>query len=110
MYVIVCIFSNVSHSVNVVSHGKVHWPTIKWILRYLWGATNVGLVFDRGSNIGSNMCHWLIFDSDYVGDLVVTQGDITLEQIVYEKNPRNILTKLVLIFKFKSCLNFDYCL
>jgi hypothetical protein len=35
----------------------------------------------------------------------VTRGDITLEQIVFEKNPVDMLTKLVLVFKFKSYLD-----
>jgi hypothetical protein len=98
-------FPDVSHSVNVVSSDKVLWPTIKLILCYLWDATNIGLVFNRGSNIGSSRCNWLIFDSDYVGDLVVTQGDIALEQIVHKENPVNMLTKLILVLKFKNCLD-----
>jgi hypothetical protein len=35
--------------------------------RYLWGTTNVGLVYDRGSRISSNVIGYV--DSDCAGDL-----------------------------------------
>jgi hypothetical protein len=70
MYVMVHICSDVSHVVSVVGPGKVHWPVVKWIFRYLWGVTNVGLVFDKGSGIRFNVIGYV--DSDYACDLVVT--------------------------------------
>jgi hypothetical protein len=70
VYVMMRIRPDVSHVVSVVGPGKVHWPAVKWILHYLRGATNVGLVFDRDSGIDFSVIGYV--DSDYDGDLVVT--------------------------------------
>ena len=45
--------------------GKRHWKAVKWILRYLKGAPNVGLTFRKseGISILGNV------DSNYAGDL-----------------------------------------
>ena len=102
MYVVVRIRLDVSHAVSGVGLGKVHWLAVKWILHYLQGVTDVGLVFNKGNGIRSSVIRYA--NLDYAGDLVVTQEDIALEQIVFEKNPMNMLTKLVLVFKFKSYL------
>jgi hypothetical protein len=91
------------HSV-FVGLGKIHWQAVKLIFCYLQGATGVGSVFDRGNGIGSNVIAYV--DSDYASDLVMTQRDIALKKIVYEENPVDMMTKLVLIFKFKRCLDF----
>jgi hypothetical protein len=40
---------------------------VKWILHYLRGTINVGLVYDRGSGISSSVIDYV--DSDYAGDL-----------------------------------------
>ena len=40
---------------------------MKWILRYLQGTVDVGLVYDKGNDINSSVVGY--FDSDYVGDL-----------------------------------------
>jgi hypothetical protein len=108
VYVMVHIRSDVSHAVSVVGPGKVHWPVVKWILHYLWGVTNVGLVFDKGSGIRFNVIGYV--DSDYACDLVVTREDNALEQIVFEENPVDMLTKLVLVFKYKELLGLNCCL
>jgi hypothetical protein len=72
MYAMVCTRPDISQAVSVVSRymanpGKVHWQAVKWILRYLRGTTNVGLVYDRGSGINSSVIGYV--DSDYAGDL-----------------------------------------
>ncbi|XP_059436551.1 probable LRR receptor-like serine/threonine-protein kinase At3g47570 [Corylus avellana] len=100
IYVMVRICPNVSYAVSVVIPGNVYWLAVKWILRYLWGATDVGLVFDRDNGIGSSVIGYI--DSDYACDLVVTRGDITFEKIAFEENPVDILTKPVPVPKFKS--------
>jgi hypothetical protein len=71
MYAMVCTCPDISQAVSVVSHymanlGKVHWQAIKWILRYLQGTINVGLVYDRGSGISSSIVGYV--DLDYAGD------------------------------------------
>lgn len=47
--------------------GKVHWQAVKWILRYLRGTADVGLVYDRSSKTCSSVFGYV--DSDYAGDL-----------------------------------------
>ena len=43
---------------------------MKWIFRYLWGAIDIGLVFDRDSGISSSVNGHV--NSDYANNLVVT--------------------------------------
>ena len=52
--------------------GKVHWETIKWILRYIKGTIYVGLMFEKYST-GIQECIKYI-DSDYTGDLYKRQS------------------------------------
>jgi hypothetical protein len=64
--------SDISHGVSVVSrfiknHSKAHWQVIKWILYYLRNIAYIGLVYDKGSNIISNVESFV--NSDYASDL-----------------------------------------
>jgi hypothetical protein len=90
------------HSV-FVGPGKVHWQAVKLILCYLQGVTGVGSIFDRGSGIDSSVIGYV--DSDYASDLVITRVDIALNKIVFEENSVDMITKPILIFKFKRCLD-----
>ncbi|GKA12505.1 hypothetical protein Tco_0692051 [Tanacetum coccineum] len=63
---------DIAYAVSVVSRyltnpGKNHWEAVKWILRYLRGNTNVGLVYgtDRGNHVDVTG----FVDSDYAKDL-----------------------------------------
>ena len=52
MYAMVCTHPNISCAVSVVNQymtnlGKEHWQAVKWILQYLKGTTNIGLVYIR---------------------------------------------------------------
>ncbi|KAG8489132.1 hypothetical protein CXB51_017197 [Gossypium anomalum] len=52
MYAMVCSRPDLSYAVSAVSRymanpGKEHWKTVQWILRYLWGTTDVCLQFGR---------------------------------------------------------------
>jgi hypothetical protein len=60
MYAIVCTRPYISLAVNVDSE-------IKWILQYLQGTLDIGLVYDKESDIGSNVIGYI--DSNYAGDL-----------------------------------------
>ena len=68
---------------------------MNWILHYLRDAADFGLVFDRDSGIGSNVSGY------YAGVLIVTR----IEEIALKKNPADMLTKPILVLKFKSYLD-----
>lgn len=63
----------IAHTISVAScymanPRKAHWQATKWILRYLKGTTNIGLVFGRGTN-GVNSHVTRFYDLGYAGDL-----------------------------------------
>ena len=68
----VCTRPDLAYAVSIVSRfmhnpGKAHWEVVKWILRYLKGSPDLGLVFDQhradpGGAVG-------YVDADYGGDL-----------------------------------------
>ena len=72
MYAMVCTRPDISNAVSVVSRymdnpGKAHWQAVKWILRYLRGTTDVGIIYDRSNNTSGSVIGYV--DSDFVGDL-----------------------------------------
>lgn len=71
MYAMVCTRPDISHAVSVVSRymanpGKEHWQAVKWILRYLKGTPDFGLVFSRDRNISDGIVGY--YDSYYASD------------------------------------------
>nr|GEY29854.1 zinc finger, CCHC-type [Tanacetum cinerariifolium] len=55
MYLMVCTRPDIAYAVSIVSRylvnsGKNHWEAVKWILKYLRGTANVGLIY--GTNRG----------------------------------------------------------
>nr|GEX86065.1 retrovirus-related Pol polyprotein from transposon TNT 1-94 [Tanacetum cinerariifolium] len=71
MYLMVCTRPNIAYAVSIVSRylvnsGKNHWEAVKWILKYLWGTENVGLVY--GTNRGNHKDVIGFVDSDYAKD------------------------------------------
>ncbi|XP_073099673.1 uncharacterized protein [Elaeis guineensis] len=67
----VCIRSDLSQAISVVSKymanpEKKHWDAIKWILRYLKGTSDVGLLFQKNTDM--NVLVGFI-NSDYASDL-----------------------------------------
>nr|GEY80439.1 retrovirus-related Pol polyprotein from transposon TNT 1-94 [Tanacetum cinerariifolium] len=72
MYLMVCTRPDIAYAVSVVSRylanpGKNHWEAVKWILKYLRGIANVGLVYgtDRDNHVDVTG----FVDSDYAKDL-----------------------------------------
>ena len=70
MYAMVCTRPDIAQAVSVVSRflatpGKRHWNVVKWILRWLQGAKNKGLMYYKSER--SIICGYV--DSDYAGDL-----------------------------------------
>ncbi|KAH9648352.1 hypothetical protein KPL70_025549 [Citrus sinensis] len=72
MYAMVLTRLDISYALSVVSKymvspGKEHWRVVKWVLRYLSGTLNQGLVY-RKSGIKSEGISGFV-DSDFAGDL-----------------------------------------
>lgn len=70
MYGMVCTCPDIS-DVSVVSRyivcsRKAHCQTVKWILRYLRGIADVGLVFNKKADLDG--CAIRFVDFDYAGD------------------------------------------
>ncbi|KAH9688421.1 hypothetical protein KPL70_015118 [Citrus sinensis] len=70
MYAMVCTRPDISQAVSMVSRymhnpGKSHRLTVKWILRYLYGTVDVGLLFKK--DCGQQCVGYC--DSDFAGDL-----------------------------------------
>ncbi|XP_052297115.1 secreted RxLR effector protein 161-like [Citrus sinensis] len=70
MYVVVCTRPDISQAVSMVSRymhnpAKNHWLAVKWILRYLYGTIDVGLLFKK--DCGQQCVGYC--DSDFAGDL-----------------------------------------
>lgn len=72
MYLMVCTRPDIAYCVSIVSRylanpGKEHWSAVKWILRYLKGIVDVGLVY--GNYIGDD-CNVIGYaDADFAKDL-----------------------------------------
>ena len=67
----VCTRLDIAQAVDVVSKymanpGKEHWNAVKWILRYLKGTKDLGILFERKHESESVVGY---VDSDFAGDL-----------------------------------------
>ena len=56
MYAMVCTRPDIAYAVGVVSRflsnlGRQHWETVKWIMRYLRGTSNLKLTFGSGKPV-----------------------------------------------------------
>ncbi|GJS00082.1 retrovirus-related pol polyprotein from transposon TNT 1-94 [Tanacetum coccineum] len=71
MYLMVCMRPDIAYAVSVFSRylanqGKNHWEAVKWILKYLRGTANVGLMY--GTDHGNHVDVTSFVDSDYTKD------------------------------------------
>nr|GFA02763.1 retrovirus-related Pol polyprotein from transposon TNT 1-94 [Tanacetum cinerariifolium]GFA02794.1 retrovirus-related Pol polyprotein from transposon TNT 1-94 [Tanacetum cinerariifolium] len=71
MYLMVCTRLDIAYVVSVVSRylanpGKNHWKAVKWILKYLRGTANVGLMY--GTNHDNHVDITGFVNSDYAKD------------------------------------------
>ncbi|GJX31053.1 retrotransposon protein, putative, ty1-copia subclass [Tanacetum coccineum] len=71
MYLMVCTRPDIAYVVSIVSRyltnpGKNHWEAVKWILKYLKGTADVGLVYgrDQGKHVDVDG----FVDADYAKD------------------------------------------
>ena len=72
MYATIWTRLDIAYGVSLVSRfiskpSKDHWNVVKWLLRYLKGSLNKGLV--HSSNIEGSNCIEGFCDSDYTADL-----------------------------------------
>ena len=72
MYSMVCTRPDLAHSMSVVSRfianpGAEHWEAVKWIMRYIKGTLNAGLVFRNESQFSEEITGFV--DSDFAGNL-----------------------------------------
>ncbi|XP_075521131.1 secreted RxLR effector protein 161-like [Primulina tabacum] len=73
MYAMVCTRPDLDHASSIVSRfmskpGKMHWETVKWVMRYLKGSVNQFLVYGEGQTTTGNELMGYV-DADYAGDL-----------------------------------------
>src|SRR3954465_12004542 len=71
MYAMECTRPDLAQAMSVVSKymanpRSVHWQAVKWILRYMKGTSNYGIMFERQRK---GTCISGFVDSDYAGDL-----------------------------------------
>jgi len=72
VHAIVCTRPDLSQTISMVSRymhdpGKVHWEAVKWILRYIKGTIDVGLVFEKDTRGKQECIRYVNFD--YAGNL-----------------------------------------
>ena len=72
IYSMVCSRPYLAYVVNMVSRfmsdpRKQHWEVLKWVLRYLRGSQNVGLMYNSKARSCSKVEGFV--ESDYVGSL-----------------------------------------
>lgn len=72
MYTMVCSRLDLAHALRVISRykgnpGRIHWEASKWVMRYVKGTTNKGLVYTKADQLEKNITGYV--DSDYAADL-----------------------------------------
>ncbi|KAH9762289.1 hypothetical protein KPL70_000762 [Citrus sinensis] len=72
MYAMVCTRANIAYAVSVVSRfmsnpGKLHWDAVKWVMRYLKGTLDHGLMYGKSKHEVCEVRGYV--DSDFAGDL-----------------------------------------
>ena len=72
MYAMVGTRPDLAHAMSVVSRfianpGEEHWTALKWIMRYVKGSLNMGLVFCKDDNHSVQVNGYV--DSDYAANL-----------------------------------------
>ncbi|GJX46763.1 retrovirus-related pol polyprotein LINE-1 [Tanacetum coccineum] len=107
MYLMVCTRPDIAYVVSIVSMylanpGKNHWEAVKWILKYLKGTANVGLVYGRDQ--GKHMDVDGFVDAYYAKDTnkgrsiigeIVESKEIEVAKIGTKDNAADAFTKVV---------------
>ena len=73
MYAMIGTRPDIAQAISVTSrymsnHGKEHWSALKWLMRYLKGASDVGILFKGDAEFkGDALTGWC--DSDFAGNI-----------------------------------------
>ncbi|GKC60615.1 hypothetical protein Tco_1088213, partial [Tanacetum coccineum] len=111
MYAMVCTRHDLAHATSVVSRfmanpGKAHWKAVKWILRYLKGASNICLVYDgkgHGDGLKSTLQPMVALSMTEAEYMSMTKG---IKECIWEfGSEADMLTKALPTEKFEHCLN-----
>lgn len=67
MYAMISTRPEIAQAISVTSrfianHGKEHWSALKWLMRYMKGASDIGILFDGAKEVS---CDALMGWSDY---------------------------------------------
>ncbi|KAL1540901.1 hypothetical protein AAHA92_25185 [Salvia divinorum] len=73
MYCVICTRPDLAHGVSVTSrymkeYGREHWSTLKWMLRYIKGSRDIGILFKRQEVEDDNPLIGYC-DSDYASNI-----------------------------------------
>jgi len=65
MYAMVCKRPDLSQTVSMIDRymhdpDRGHWEAVKWVLRYIKGTIDVGLVFEKDSRVSRSVSDMLI--------------------------------------------------
>lgn len=77
MYAMVCTRADIAYAVSVVSRfmsnpGKLHWDAVKWVMRYLKGTLDHGLMYGKSKHEVCEVRGYV--DSDFAGDLDIRKS------------------------------------
>ncbi|KAH9800568.1 hypothetical protein KPL71_000711 [Citrus sinensis] len=72
VYTMVCTRADIAYAVSMVSRfmsnpGKLHWDAVKWVMRYLKGTLDHGLMYGKSKHEVCDIRGYV--DSDFAGDL-----------------------------------------
>ncbi|CAM8895916.1 unnamed protein product [Rhodiola kirilowii] len=86
LYAMVCTRPDISHGVSLVSRhmanpGRSHWQVVKWMLRYIKGTLDKGLLFG-GDQLTSEIVEGFVY-SDYAGSVDIRKSQTGLVFTVF---------------------------
>lgn len=72
MYTMVCSRPDLAHALSMISRymgnpGRDHWEAAKWVMRYVKGTVNKGLLYSKEDQFKEEITSYV--DSDYAADL-----------------------------------------
>ncbi|XP_062099716.1 secreted RxLR effector protein 161-like [Humulus lupulus] len=110
-YIMVCTCPDLCHGVSVVSRymgnpWRGHWEVVKWMMRFIKGTSNIGLLYGLSSN--RQEVHGYV-DSDYARDVDTRRSQIGFVfqinnyTISWKANLRSIVTLSTTEAEYIAC-------